>query len=86
MRLSTRLFQIDMDESNWLTKFVCRTVWTAEAQSSFSETMGKALAGWTTIVENQLSALFSGSNSSMALLGTLIGNGNLLECNGGSPS
>lgn len=85
MWLSTRLFQIDVEESNWLAKFVCRTIWTAEAQSSFSETMGKALGGWTTIVENQLSALFSGSNPSMALLVTLIGNGNLLECNCSSP-
>ncbi|KAL6887059.1 glycoside hydrolase family 18 protein [Trichoderma evansii] len=62
------------------------TTWTAQSQSSFSDTMGKALGGWATIVENQLAALFNGSETSIALLGTMIGNGNLLECDGTSPS
>ncbi|EHK19253.1 glycoside hydrolase family 18 protein [Trichoderma virens Gv29-8] len=61
-------------------------LWTAKSQASFSDTMGAALGGWAAIVENQLAALFNGSEASIALLGTMIGNGNLLECDGSSPS
>ncbi|KAL5087858.1 hypothetical protein Trisim1_007509 [Trichoderma cf. simile WF8] len=61
------------------------TPWSPQSQSKFSDTMGKALGAWATIVENQLAALFNGSEASIALLGTLIGNGNLIECDGSSP-
>ncbi|KAL7939413.1 glycoside hydrolase family 18 protein [Trichoderma chlorosporum] len=62
------------------------TPWTQESQSSFSGTMGQVISGWAAIIENQLYNLFNGSATSTALLGTMIANGNLIECNGSAPS
>jgi hypothetical protein len=85
LRQSTPLFWIDIDESNLLTKSVCRAGWTQESQSSFSQNMGNALGAWAAVVENQLSNLFNGSDASVALLTTMIADGNLIECNGKGP-
>ncbi|OTA05027.1 chitinase [Trichoderma parareesei] len=60
--------------------------WTPESQTNFTATMDQVLMGWSAVVENQLYDLFNGSEASVKLLGSMIANGNLLECNGTVPA
>ncbi|RAK99289.1 glycoside hydrolase family 18 protein [Aspergillus ibericus CBS 121593] len=60
--------------------------WTASSQDTFSATLGSVVAGWSAIAQDQLWNLFNGSDASISLLTTLIANGNLIECSGGSAS
>ncbi|KAH0499605.1 hypothetical protein TgHK011_006785 [Trichoderma gracile] len=60
--------------------------WTPKSQTTFSSTVGQVFSGWVTVIENQLYTLFDGSESSVKLLGSMIANGHLLECNGTSPA
>lgn len=48
--------------------------------------MGSVIGGWATVVENQLYTLFNGSDASVHLLGTMVANGHLIECNDAAPS
>ncbi|RFU79626.1 glycoside hydrolase, superfamily [Trichoderma arundinaceum] len=59
--------------------------WTAHSQDSFTATLGSVVFGWASLAENQLYTLFNGSEASVTLLGTMIANGNLIECSSGSP-
>ncbi|KAL4745304.1 hypothetical protein BDW72DRAFT_211523 [Aspergillus terricola var. indicus] len=53
--------------------------WTAEKQDAFSDYMGQAIDAWARMIEDSLSALFDGSDESIATLTALISDGKLLE-------
>ncbi|KAL6876788.1 hypothetical protein J3F83DRAFT_769856 [Trichoderma novae-zelandiae] len=60
--------------------------WTPGPQTTFSATLGHVFSGWATVVENQLYALFDGSEASVKHLESIMANGTLLECDGGIPA
>ncbi|ERS97228.1 hypothetical protein HMPREF1624_06559 [Sporothrix schenckii ATCC 58251] len=59
--------------------------WSAGDQDSFSSYLGQVINVWTTGTEAQLESLFSGSNDSITLLTSLVGQGQFLEGSGASP-
>ena len=65
---------------------ICRTHWKPQSQENFTALLGSVLLGWTAITQNQLFQLFNGSEASVAVLGSMIANGNLTECNYAIPS
>ncbi|ERS96164.1 hypothetical protein HMPREF1624_07700 [Sporothrix schenckii ATCC 58251] len=58
--------------------------WTAGSQTSFSAYLGQVVSIWANSTENQVAALYSGSDDTLALLTTLIAKGQMIEGDNGS--